>query len=247
MELIKKKILLENSIDRSLNSPTYGTLTATSFYINVMLTQDIDDMGMFTDTDYIPNPNLNPNPIDFNIRLTGKSESDYYTSYTSKIVTGITESNLNEVKSYADNNPYRLNFDVNSEIYSDYKGDMINGVSRVTYLGNPITYVIDVDKNDVNIGTTGQTSGLLYQDYSGNNTTIITYIGEGWNQTNTSLSALTKEEYLFGITSSPEVTSDVFIDRGITTIFEKHLKLSEITNLGELVRYGKGYFNITTQ
>ena len=60
-------------------------------------------------------------------------------------------------------------------------------------------------------------------------------------------SALTKEEYLFGIISKPEVKSDLFIDRGITTIFEKHLKLSEITNINELSRYGRGYFNVTKQ
>jgi hypothetical protein len=58
---------------------------------------------------------------------------------------------------------------------------------------------------------------------------------------------LTKEEYLFGIISPPEVQSDVFIDRGITTIFEKHLKLSEITNLDELARYGKGFYNLISQ
>jgi len=246
MELIQKKILLENSIDRGLNSPTYGTLTATSFYINVMLTQDIDDMGMFTDTDFIPNQNINQEPIDTQLRLTGKTESDYYI-FTNNVISGVTQSNLDEVKSYAGNNPYRLNFDVNSEVYTDYTGKPINGVNRVTYLGDPITYVIDTDKKDKKIGTTGQTSGLMYQDYSGNGTTVITYVSQGWNQTNTSLSALTKEEYLFGITSTSEVNSDVFIDRGITPVFEKHLKLSEITNLGELTRYGKGYYNITKQ
>lgn len=246
MELIIRKLLLEDSIDRGFNSPTYGTLTATSFYINVMLIQTIDDMGMFTDIDYIPNPNLNPNPIDFQLRLTGKNESDYYTTIDVN-VSGLTESNLDEVKSYAGGNQYRLNFDVNSEIYSDYKGNSITGVNRITYLGDPITYVIDADKYDKNIGTTGQTSGILYRDYSGNGTTEVFYISQGWNERNVSLSALTKEEYLFGVTSVPEVNSDVFIDRGITPIFEKHLKLSEITNLGELARYGKGYFNITKQ
>ena len=246
MEVIKRKILLEESIDRGYNSPTYGVLTATSFYINILLTQNIDDMGMFTDTEYIPNPKINPAPIMYDVRITGKTESDYY-NYTNRIVTGYTQSILNEVKSYNTNNPYKLNFDVNSDTYTNYTGKTVNGVNRITYLGDPITYVFDVDKNDTNIGTTGQTDGLLYMDYTANSRTKVSYIGQGWNQTNTSLSALTKEEYLFGITSEPEVKSDVFIDRGITTIFEKHLKLSEITNLGELSRYGKGYFNLTKQ
>ena len=245
MELIKKRILLEDLTDRNYNSPTYGAITATSVYINVMFVQNIDDMGMFTDSDYIPNPNINPNPIDFNIRLTGKSESNYY-NVTNKRVTGSTQSNLEDVRAYSSNTPYRVDFDVNSEVYMDYTGNTINGVNRVTSLLNPITYVFDADKNDINIGTLSQKDGLLYQDFD-NGTTTVSYIGQGLNKTNLSLSALTKEEYLFGIISTPEVENDVFIDRGITTIFEKHLKLSEITNLGELTRYGSGYFNLTKQ
>jgi hypothetical protein len=62
-----------------------------------------------------------------------------------------------------------------------------------------------------------------------------------------SLSALTKEEYLFGIISPPEVQSDVFIDRGITTVMDKHLRMSEIKNLGQLSRYGNGFYNLTKQ
>ncbi len=78
-------------------------------------------------------------------------------------------------------------------------------------------------------------------------TTIVNYIGQGWNQTNTSLAAITKEEYLFGIVSRPEVENDVFIDRGQTNVMDLHLRLSEITNMEELVRYGNGYYKINKQ
>jgi len=276
MEYIKRKILLENSIDRGNNSPTYGVLTATSFYINVMLTQNIDDMGMFTNVEYLPNLENNNTPVNYDIltqkllasgftfpfmsgilpqvtpidqsydiRLTGKTVSDYY-NFTDKIITGETESRAQDVRSYSALDPYRLNFDVNSETYVNYSGGTVDGVDRVTKLGTAFTYVFGADKNDINIGTENQKNGLLYTDFSGANTTI-SYIGEGWNETNITLSALTKEEYLFGIISKPEVESDVFIDRGITTIFEKHLKMSEITNLDELSRYGRGYFNLIKQ
>ena len=75
--------------------------------------------------------------------------------------------------------------------------------------------------------------------------TNFNYKGQGWNETDVSLSALTKEEYLFGIISPPEVQSDVFIDRGETTVMDKHLRMSEIKNLGQLERYGNGYYNLT--
>jgi hypothetical protein len=270
MEVVKRKILLENSIDRNYNSPTYGSITATSFYINVMLTQNIDDMGQFTDVAFIPTVN----PVDYTVlslnllssgftfpfmsgifpkmleidqsytlRLTGKTVSDYY-DYTNKSLTAETESRAGEVRSYSSLEPFKLNFDVNDYTYINFTGGTVNGVDRVTRMGTAFTYVFGADKNDPNIGTNTQKNGLRYIDF-GNTGTNVYYTGEGWNQTNTSLSALTKEEYLFGIISKPEVKSDVFIDRGITTVFEKHLKLSEITNLEELNRYGNGYYNLT--
>ena len=80
------------------------------------------------------------------------------------------------------------------------------------------------------------TATIPYSDFD--------FVGQGWNETNTSLSALTKQEYLFGIISPPEVQSDVYIDRGITTVMDRHLKMSEITNLAQLTRYGNGYYKM---
>lgn len=240
--LIKRKILLENSIDRNYNSPTYGSLTATSFFLKVMLTQSMDDMGIFTDIEYIPS-------------ISGLTEVDFY-DYGNMLVTGFTDSKLQELRSYDANDPFQVNFDINSETYVNYSGQTINGVDRVTLLGSATTYVFGTDSGDTQIGTVGQKSGILYQDFSGRtrsvgsdniNETIVSYIGEGWNQTNTSLSGLTKEEYLFGIISPPEIESDVFIDRSSISVIEKHLKLSEIRTLDELVRYGNGFYTLNKE
>jgi hypothetical protein len=275
MELIKRTILLEDSIDRRYDSPTYGQLTATSFYVNVILTQNVDDMGMFTDVVYLPdfvgqNTPVNygplvdklennntifpfmtggtPQPItslDPDVRMVGKTASNYYVS--GGIVTANTESRLQDVKSYNDNDQYRLNFDVENQVYVNFSGETLDGVSRVTNIDEPMGYVFDADKNDPNIGKPTQKDGLLFKDFTGTGITTITYRSQGWNQTNTTISGITKEEYLFGIISKPEVKNDVFIDRGITTVFEKHLKLSEVRTLEELQRYGRGYFNLTKQ
>lgn len=273
MELIKKTISLEECTDRNYNSPTYGQLTATSFYVNVMLTQNMDDMGMFTDIIYLPNFVGQNTPVDYNIlisklqssgitfpfmlgvlpqnitssdpdtRLTGKQTSDFYR--VGNTITATTESRIEDVTSYDSNQPYRLNFDTESGTYINFSGDSVNGVTRITRIDEPITYVFDANISDVNIGTPTQKDGLVFNDFSGNNTTRLTFRSQGWNQTNISLSAITKEEYLFGIISKPEVKNDVFIDRGITTVLEKHLKLSEVRSLNELERYGGGYFRVT--
>ena len=70
------------------------------------------------------------------------------------------------------------------------------------------------------------------------------YNSEGFNQTNVELNATTKEEYLFGITSTPTVFSDLFIDRGRTTVLQSHMQLGEIKNMEDLINYGNGFYNL---
>jgi len=294
MEVIKRKILLEDSIDRSSNDPKkWGTLTATTFYLNILLTQNIDDIGMFTDIDYIVK-DKSVTPVDYTI-LTDKlndlglefpfmtgATNPYFTTvntqqnlwnvlrypdkniggyfnFVDAVITAYTDSRIEDVRSYDINNPYRTSFDVNVESYTNYEGLTVNGVDRIKSMGDPKVYVFDTP-NDINLGTNNQVNGFLFNDFSGGGRTIlidgenvaqsvttIRYIGEGFNETNISLSALTKEEYLFGIISPPEVQNDVFIDRGITTVMDMHLRLSEIKNLKGLESYGNGYYNITKQ
>ena len=290
--LIKRKILLENSIDRSNGSPNWGAITADTFYINVFLTQNIDDMGLFTDIEYFSANTSNPIPVDYSIltsklllsgytfpfmsglkvypttgltetdkvtlRLPSETESDFY-NYINLPITGVTDSKIDDLRSYSQLARYRIGFDMEKETYVNYEDVTVNGVSRIISNSDPKVYVFDT-KNDLYMGTNNQIYGLQYMDYSANtiNSTVngidtitqlsnLRYIGEGQNQTNVSLSALTKEEYLFGIISPPEVKNDVFIDRGVTSVMDIHLRLSEIKNLGQLSRYGNGFYNLTKQ
>ena len=292
MEVVKRKILLEDSTDRSYNSPKWGVMTADTFYMNVFLTQSVDDMGLFTDMEYFPANTSNPTPVDYTIlrqklslsglsfpfmtgttqyitgtttefeqitlRLPQNTESNYYNSIGLR-VTGATDSKIEDLKSYDSADRYKIGFDMEAGTYTNYNNVDIDGVSRVVSTSDPKIYVFDT-LNDNNIGTPNQVYGILYNDYSGSNRTVViegrqnniplttfSFIGEGQNETNTSLSALTKEEYLFGIISPPEVKNDVFIDRGVISVLEPHLRLSEIKNLGELSRYGNGYYNLTRQ
>lgn len=292
MELIKKKILLEDSIDRGYNSPTWGQMTATTFYLNVFIKQTIDDMGIFSDVPYL-SASTTDNIVDYSVlldklyqnggsfpfmtgatpsnmtgtsentarvtlRLPSSVESSYY-NFGNQAITGSTESKIEEVRSYNESNPYLTGFDIQTEVYTNYNDVVLSGVNRVVTLGEPSIYVFDTVP-DTNIGTQNQITGLQYQDYTelyrninvdgisqSVPVTRFRYIGEGLNKTNTSLSALTKEEYLFGIVSPPEVQNDLQVDRGITTVIEKHLRLSEIKTLGQLSRYGNGYYKIIKQ
>jgi hypothetical protein len=289
MEVIKRKILLEEAIDRNYSGNTWGTVTATTFYLDIQLNQTMDDMGLFTDigfsaktkTSSVPDytiliqkledlaisfPFINGTvPINFDsiltptdravLRLPTKPLSHYY-YYGNNPLTGSTDSKIDDVRSYKKDEPYIAGFDINEEIYLNYQNISISGVNRVTNIGEPKIYVFDT-KADLSIGMPTQTTGIQYKDYSASTinpillpegidlpTTTFRFISEGWNQTNTSLSAITKEEFLLGIISRPEVENDVFIDRGVVPVLDYHLRLSEIKNLGQLQQYGNGYYNI---
>lgn len=263
MDLIKRTIFLEDNIDRTYNSPNWGVITATTFYIKIMLTQNIDDMGFFTDVDFVENlTGQTSTGITINekisLRLPSKIK-EYYYDFGNLQITGVTDSKIEDVKTYNALTPYIIGFDINKETYINYSGQSIEGVNRVKSLDDPNIYVFDTP-NDVNLGTNAQIHGLQYLDYTGDtrqvniNGTISTvplttmkYIGEGFNETNTSLSAIIKQEYLFGIISPPEIQSDIFIDRGVTTVMDVHLRLSEIKNVGQLTKYGNGFYNINKQ
>ena len=282
MEIIKRKICLEDYTSRKKGS--WGELTATSFTVNVFLTQDADDMGISTNLPFIikdgTSPTyqplldkLNASGYSFNFmngattnviedgtlpntRYPGKVKNSYFINGIS--VTGITDDKLYAVQSYNNVMPYIPLFNITEGDYLDFEGNQYTGGTKVIQDNdkNPITYIIDGDVTDVN--NPSPDLGILYNTYYDlsaseftqviNDTQIpltkLYYKSQGFNDTNTILSAETKDEYLFGITSKPTVESDLFIDRGITSIIQSHMQLGEVTNMSELINYGNGYYEI---
>src|ERR1035437_9796330 len=102
MEIIKRKISLEDSTDRTFNSPNWGVMTATTFYINVMLTQNMDDMGLFTDMDYLSYSGAQytlsgvTGTTEITLRLPYSGVTDYY-NFGNSSITGSTDSKIEEV------------------------------------------------------------------------------------------------------------------------------------------------------
>ena len=55
---------------------------------------------------------------------------------------------------------------------------------------------------------------------------------------------LTKEEFLMNVAQKPETRSDVFIERGKTSVFERTQRLAQTPTIGELELHGYGYYKI---
>tara|TARA_R110000796_G_scaffold40062_8_gene99430 strand:+ start:1262 stop:2008 length:747 start_codon:yes stop_codon:yes gene_type:complete len=245
MEVIKRKILIKDTEEQD------------SFYFKIPILQHIDDLGLMSDMPKDANMELiKGGPTGYVEFMNQYNGEDYYKG-SGKIIAS-TDSKLEMVRSYSNETPFIESFNIRSSDYYNYLNELITGVDRVVNIdedSDEITYVIDTKRGST-LGTTGQTTGLLYVDFPNDGvaipneldaettTTNVQYIGEGWNQRNVSVDPIIREEYLLGIINKPEVESDVFIDRGRTTVLDTHLRLSEVESLDHLERYGNGFYNI---
>ena len=227
MEVIKRRISFSELAD--------------NIYLKIPLYQNIDNMGLRTD-------------MPFGSNVITESVNNYFRQ--GGVIVSTSDSKLSQLKTYDETEQYKINFNIKRENYNGYTGVFVTGVDRVTNIdGETVTYVFDAVRDSF-IGTTGQTTGILYQDNPIDGVDIpeeldgdisqtrVQYQSEGWNETNTSIEAQIQEEYLLGIISEPEVESDVFIDRSTFSVLDKHLRLSEIESLDHLTRYGNGFYNI---
>ncbi len=195
---------------------------------------NLDPYGVATFTSF--NGNWSATPINYDYIFSGDSNTDiddfYSFNYTPTpfIISGFTQSSINDLAQYGPK--YAL-------IDGKFKlGIEVTGTTGVigTYWGPDtgntyVAYTInDIDYYDYPDGTT------LYLIYS-----------SGFTQNDLILSAITKNEGLINVIDQPEVQSDVFIERGKMSALEYIERLGEVDNVGDLQKYGYGFFNVEKQ
>jgi hypothetical protein len=85
---------------------------------------------------------------------------------------------------------------------------------------------------------------IIYDNIT-NPTEVLTRVAVGSCCEETSMAqAIVKEEFLLGLSSQPEVQSNIYIERGKLAPYEKIHRLGEVNNFGQLNRYGYGYFDV---
>jgi hypothetical protein len=128
-----------------------------------------------------------------------------------------------------------------------------DGVTPATNV-NSITYAIGANPtNNTTIMNTGVhyiTFKNIYVDSTDESGNPIRYKKTnfssqmpGITNNNAILKALTKHEEYSGIVFKPEVESEVFIDRGIEDIFERHAMLSEIKSTSDIDDNKEGFLS----
>lgn len=154
--------------------------------------------------------------------------SDNYTTIPI-IVTGYTNSSVNDLEQYG----------------SKFNPALYDGRFKVG---------IQVTGNSDSVGVFwGPSNDGLYTAYTINNidyfdyfdgTTIFSVKSSGYTSDMIVCTAITKNEVLLNVIDEAEVQSDVFIERGKQSGLESIIRLGEVDNVGDLLKYGYGFFNV---
>lgn len=163
-------------------------------------------------------------PISYDYIFTGDTGMDIndYLYDANIIVTGYTKSNLDELSLYG-----TKTFEIGLEVKKNGKT-----YGKVTNINNSLTaYTIQ----DIN-----------YVDYPFGVTTFEV-IKKGLDKQTTILSAITKNEALLKSVDDVQIFSNVFVERGKNSGYEKVQRLGEVKTLQDMEKYGYGYFKLTNK
>jgi hypothetical protein len=91
---------------------------------------------------------------------------------------------------------------------------------------------------------TGYTiQGIDYYDYT-DGTTIFFEKSSGFTQNNLTAVPITKDEALLKVMDQPQISTNVYVERGKNSAYERVQRLGEVDNLGDMINYGYGFFNV---
>jgi hypothetical protein len=177
--------------------------------------------------------NWSGTPVSYDYIFTGDSNTninDFVSSnYISVpfLVTGYTESTVNDLIQYGPK-------------YNLYGGKFKLGIPVTGTSGNVGIYW---GPDPTGSYTAYTISDIDYYDYDDGTTLYITE-SSGLTLNDMILSAITKNESYLNIIDQPEVQTNVYVDRGKLTALEYIERLGEVDNLGDLVKYGYGFFKV---
>jgi len=134
-------------------------------------------------------------------------------------VSGLTKSKLNELAMYG---PYKFQVGVpvikNGQIW----GAITNTATTFT------AYTIN---------------SVDYYDYI-DGTTIFFEQSSGFTENNLTARPITKEEVLLKVIDQPQIQTNVFVERGKNSAYERIQRMGEVDNLGDMINYGYGFYNV---
>jgi hypothetical protein len=172
-------------------------------------------------------------PISYDYIFSGDSNTDLQDHISSNyttipiIVTGFTKSSLNDLAQYKGN--------ANIKGMSFKQNQQVTGTSNTVGVYNGPT--------DDSLGVSYTINGIDYYDYN-DGTTIYVAKSSGLTSNWLVSSGLTKDETLINVVDQPLIFSNVYIERGKNSVFERVRRLGEVSTIGGLTIYGYKFFNV---
>lgn len=91
---------------------------------------------------------------------------------------------------------------------------------------------------------TGYTiEGIDYYDFP-DGSSMFYMTSSGFTDDNLVAEPITKQEVLMRVVDQPQIQTNVYVERGKVSAYERLQRLGEVDNIGDLENYGYGFFNI---
>jgi hypothetical protein len=82
-----------------------------------------------------------------------------------------------------------------------------------------------------------------YYDYI-TGITLFFEQSSGFTQNNLTQTPITKDEALLKVIDQAQVQTNIYVERGKNSAYERIQRLGEVDNLGDMINYGYGFFNV---
>ena len=150
--------------------------------------------------------------------ISAQTSNNYVTvPYT---VSGITKSSITDLALYGS-----VKYRVNTPVIKN--GQIWGAITDM----NPVFTAYTIN-------------GVNYYDYI-DGTTIFFEQSSGFTENNLSERPITKDEVLLKVIDQAQIQTNIFIERGKNSVYERIQRLGEVNNLGDMINYGYGFFNLT--
>jgi len=134
-------------------------------------------------------------------------------------VSGLTKSSITDLALYGS-----VKYQVGTPVIKN--GQIWGAISDM----NPIYTAYTI--NDVN-----------YYDYI-DGVTIFFEPSSGFTDNNLTQVPITKDEVLLKVIDQAQIQTNLFIERGKNSAYERIQRMGEVDNLGDMINYGYGFFNV---
>ena len=100
-----------------------------------------------------------------------------------------------------------------------------------------------IDGIEPNIYTAYTINQVQYYDFP-NGVSIYYAESSGLTENNITAVPITKDEILIKVIDQPQILTNVFVERGKNSAYERIQRLGEVDNLGDMINYGYGYYGV---